>query len=282
MDYCAKKLDYRTMIQNSIRQFFLQPVLQHGLVAVNGIGIGEVMLPCRVDRPNGTGDYLLMIFFDPVQIGPVFGCPANTAVLWEPGQAHLYGDPEHRFRHTWIHCAGARVANLVNSSDIPLNTPFALTRPLAVEHFLWEVYLEMTEHDTPQPDIVCNTFHNGLIELKRQLEGDRSALPAELAGLNQFLGSHLDERITLAEMAGKVHMSRSHFSREFRRYTGVSPVEYVIRLRLQTAISLLADRNRTISEIAKEVGYEDPFLFTRQFKQRYNVSPREFRRLRQA
>jgi AraC-like DNA-binding protein len=269
------------MIQNSIRQFFLQPVLTPGLVTVNGVGIGEIMPPCLVDRPGGTGDYLLMVFFDSVQVGGQVSCPANTAVLWKPGDAQFYGTPDHCFRHTWIHCAGEHIAALIDSSGIPTNTPFQLARPLAVEHFLWDVYREMTEHDVPQPAIVCNTIHNALIELKRQLDGDRSALPVEFAALNQYMGSHLDERMTLADMAAKVHMSRSHFSREFRRYTGVSPVEYFIRLRLQTAVSLLADRNRTISEIAKEVGYDDTFLFTRQFKQRYFVSPREYRCSRQ-
>ena len=53
---------------------------------------------------------------------------------------------------------------------------------------------------------------------------------------------------------------------------------YVIGQRLQQAAYLLRDRNLRITDVARQVGYEDLFYFSKLFKDRYGVSPREFRR----
>ncbi len=78
-----------------------------------------------------------------------------------------------------------------------------------------------------------------------------------------------------AEMA---HMSRANFMRVFRTATGETPINYLLQLRIQKAMTLLMSTKQSVSEIAFEVGFNDSNYFTRQFKASQNVSPIAYRR----
>lgn len=82
---------------------------------------------------------------------------------------------------------------------------------------------------------------------------------------------HLDELVEVA------HMSRSNLMQIFRKATGQSPIEYLLRLRLQKATELLRNSDLSITEVAFRVGFNDGNYFTRQFSQVYQQSPRTYR-----
>jgi AraC-like DNA-binding protein len=82
---------------------------------------------------------------------------------------------------------------------------------------------------------------------------------------------------TLPDLLKIAHMSRSHFMRVFRRATGQPPIEYLVRLRLQKAMELLAQTDLAITTIAMEVGFNDSNYFSRQFKAATGTSPSQYR-----
>lgn len=79
---------------------------------------------------------------------------------------------------------------------------------------------------------------------------------------------------SLAKQAG---YSMGHFSRLFTEHIGHSPRDYIVQRRIERARQLLHDTPMTISQIADVLGYSSVFFFSRQFKQRVGMSPREFR-----
>ena len=79
---------------------------------------------------------------------------------------------------------------------------------------------------------------------------------------------------TLARAAG---LSVSHFNREFREWTGYSPVEYQRRQRVARARELLANVTLSIKEVAVRVGFNDPYHFSRVFRQVDGLSPSQYR-----
>jgi AraC-like DNA-binding protein len=81
----------------------------------------------------------------------------------------------------------------------------------------------------------------------------------------------------LDELLDIAHMSRSNLMRVFRKATGQSPIEYLVRLRIQKAMSLLRNTDQTVTEIALQVGFNDSNYFTRQFRKTLGQSPRKFR-----
>lgn len=83
--------------------------------------------------------------------------------------------------------------------------------------------------------------------------------------------------LTLDRVASKAALSPFHFLRLFTRVVGVTPHQYLVRSRLRHAARLLVERDRSITDIAYEVGFADLSNFTRTFRRAAGVSPREFR-----
>jgi len=81
----------------------------------------------------------------------------------------------------------------------------------------------------------------------------------------------------LENLLSIAHMSRSNLMRVFRKATGQTPIEYLIRLRIQRAMALLRNSTLSVTEIAFEVGFKDSNYFTRQFRRVLGQSPRSFR-----
>ncbi len=86
----------------------------------------------------------------------------------------------------------------------------------------------------------------------------------------------------LEELQNIAHMSRSNLMRVFRKATGQTPIEYLVRLRIQRAMELLRNTDLNITEIALETGFNDSNYFTRQFKRINGSAPTAFRRRNRA
>ncbi|MDQ2996088.1 MAG: AraC family transcriptional regulator [Chloroflexota bacterium] len=93
-----------------------------------------------------------------------------------------------------------------------------------------------------------------------------------------YLRGHPDRRISLAEAAALVDLAPGYFSRLFTHATGMSFRAFALQARLERARTLLNETTMPIGKIAQALGYEDVFLFSRQFKQQYGYSPRKTRR----
>jgi AraC-like DNA-binding protein len=100
--------------------------------------------------------------------------------------------------------------------------------------------------------------------------------------LVEYAGARVRERPTPTDLAAVLRLSPDYFSRIFRRTFGVSPRKWLVRERVgQAAVRLLDAPELTISEVAYEFGYEDIFLFSRQFKAVTGRSPSSYRRTRE-
>ncbi len=92
-----------------------------------------------------------------------------------------------------------------------------------------------------------------------------------------YIHSHMAEQISIPDIAEKTGCSQTYFRRLFKMRTGRSPVEYIQKIRLQHAKSLLKNTNMQITEIANSVGHNDAFYFSRVFKKAFGINPRSFR-----
>ena len=119
-----------------------------------------------------------------------------------------------------------------------------------------------------------------MVYLSRSYIGSKSTEAHALLRVGNVIGA-LEKEFSkdwkLDELLKIAHMSRSNLMRVFRAATGQSPIEYLLRLRIQKAMSLLRNSGLTITEIAMEVGFNDSNYFTRQFKRIHGQSPRRFR-----
>lgn len=83
---------------------------------------------------------------------------------------------------------------------------------------------------------------------------------------------------SLEGMARIAGLSRSYLTKQFRRLTGLSPQQFVIRTRVQHACTLMAETHLSLAQIAEASGYRDVYFFSRQFKTITGNAPAAFRR----
>jgi AraC family transcriptional regulator len=100
---------------------------------------------------------------------------------------------------------------------------------------------------------------------------------ARIAGVLHLLSETIGERHDLAALARTAGLSRYHFLRTFKRVTGVTPHQWLLRTRLRRAAARLADGGEPVTHIALEVGFPDLANFIRAFRREFGVSPGRYR-----
>ncbi len=93
-----------------------------------------------------------------------------------------------------------------------------------------------------------------------------------------YLNHHFAEEISVNSIAAALFLNRDYISHVFKDETGYSVMAYVISLRINRAKLLLAETDRSITDIAMECGYTDFTYFSKQFKKHTNMSPSKFRK----
>ncbi|MEM8967754.1 MAG: AraC family transcriptional regulator [Bacteroidota bacterium] len=98
-----------------------------------------------------------------------------------------------------------------------------------------------------------------------------------LAATIRFIHRNIKEKLTVEELAEQAYLHPDYFSRLFMSITGVRPIEYIQKMRMERAQLLLTTTNAAVSEIAEEVGIPNVPYFSRLFKRNYNISPARYR-----
>ncbi|MBP6491688.1 MAG: AraC family transcriptional regulator [Clostridia bacterium] len=94
-----------------------------------------------------------------------------------------------------------------------------------------------------------------------------------------YIMEHLDEEITIEDVADSCHFSKYHFSRVFKAETGESLYAFIKRLRMeQSALKLKIEKEKSITDIGLDYGYS-PSNYSSAFKKHHSISPAEFRKL---
>jgi AraC-like DNA-binding protein len=99
----------------------------------------------------------------------------------------------------------------------------------------------------------------------------------EMSVVMEHLDRHFAEPITVRQLADLVHLSASQFERRFKALFQVTPMRYLIRLRLNKACHLLATSSTKITAVAVQCGFYDHSHFARQFTATFGLSPSGYR-----
>ncbi|MEM7599976.1 MAG: AraC family transcriptional regulator [Verrucomicrobiota bacterium] len=269
------------------RQWFGHELTPEAAFNVRGIGIREPLFNPNVHRLHGTGDWLVMLFYEAVRLDP--SCsgpshPAMTLMIWPPGAEQFYswGKEPNLEPHTWMHVEGSWVERQIEALNLPLATALTLPDASVMESSFEQLFGEMRRGGGTQSDpiILQNLFENWARGIRRQLTSHsvRDEVPLEILRVRRHLDANFREIPALDELAQLAAVSRSHLCHRFRKYYGSSISEYVVRKRMAAAQRLLYEVDLRIGEIAETVGYRDIFQFSKQFKKSFGVSPSRYRK----
>lgn len=96
--------------------------------------------------------------------------------------------------------------------------------------------------------------------------------------LVSFLNENYMHQISLETISKNFYMSPAYISKVFKEEMGESPINYLIKIRLSEARKLLLEGNVSIKVVARSVGYEDAYHFSKLFKKYYNISPSKLKK----
>jgi transcriptional regulator GlxA family with amidase domain len=110
------------------------------------------------------------------------------------------------------------------------------------------------------------------VQLSQQLAESRP-----IRELQSWIGEHLDGDLSVAALAARVHLSERQFARVFRREVGATPADYVERLRVERARTVLETDPMPLEAVARRCGFAGAELMRRAFQRRLGTTPREYR-----
>ncbi len=160
---------------------------------------------------------------------------------------------------------------------------FHLKNDLAIEQLLQRMIYIFTENHSSK-DIFLDFILRELLirifqtESRIRYENNCKALSTHspMGYIVNFIKSHLDHKFKISDLANKAYMSETHFYRVFKNETGLSPIDFINKLRLEKALQLLKDPNKKIKDILIETGFDSHSYFNRVFKMAYHISPTDF------
>jgi len=199
----------------------------------------------------------------------------------EPQKYEYYGEDQTEVY--WVHFTGGNVTNMLRSygltddktvfycgSDIEYQNLF---RAMIYElQMCRDNYAEMLEMYLKQIFILLQRF------FKTTAKVDNTRLAEEIDKATKYFNEHYSEEICVDEYAKSHNMSTSWFIRNFKQYTGFTPLQYILNKRIYNAEALLLNSPYNVTEIAYIVGYDNPLYFSRIFKKMKGVSPSEYRK----
>ena len=238
----------------------------------------------HLKRHDGHPDYTFVHFTTSVELylnNETISVPEHACIVYTPGTPQYFYCPDGMI-HDWIHFNNVP-SDFFEKYDIPTDV---LIYPKQ-----WAFITELVE-ELENEFFARREYGNKLIDLKigelfiklnrsiKNKYGEMAdpKLAANLRQLRAEIMQDLSHDWTVAEMASKFMLSQSRFAHIYNTFYGTTPIDDLIRIRINAAQDSLTFTNNTVCEIADSLGYRNTTHFCRQFKKFVGVSPSEYRK----
>ena len=205
---------------------------------------------------------------------------AGDVIFIGPDEPHSYGaDADDPWTIEWAHFSGSETLDwreAVVGDDF-----FLRIHPTAVAGIGLSRVHEYLEagYDESQLLLASVALRSCLTELVkfRRVPSHAPTSVEAVEATADWMRHHLAAQVTLALLAKKAGMSPSRYSDIFRQRYGYSPIDWFMRQRVQQACHLLDVTREKVEIVGLEVGFRDPFYFSRSFRKVMGCSPRDYR-----
>ncbi len=238
--------------------------------AENGV-VHQKMLPFLSIVQALDGDYGISIDGGTEQhtgTGGAFIAPAHTVQRI----THNVNAKTRHIESHWIFL-DVRINHIYRLEDI-------LTFPLLLPN-QWNRTVQNIIQNIICANNLCDIYIRiyQLIKILMEIGTPKEPRDKQVDRIMKYLELHYQEKLHIKDLAASFHLSESTLYRIFKKATGGSPYQYLFQYRLSKAIALLESSNLNVSEIAQEVGIDDPFYFCKIFKERFGSSPSHYKKL---
>ncbi|GGY56739.1 AraC family transcriptional regulator [Bacterioplanes sanyensis] len=193
--------------------------------------------------------------------------------LVSPGECVvIHAGNEHQFSADEV--ARFLVADL---QDLPANLMQAQRLVFAITESL-QRFCEFVEAQlSAQVNASIEEHLKAMFWLLLSEQQDFRVIDARIRRVQAYIEQHLNEPLTLQQLAQQAHLSSTQLKALFRQHTGETAMDYLTRLRMNKAKALLLHTDLPIQHIAEHCGYLDNSAFSRRFRRYHGVSPSKMR-----
>lgn len=242
----------------------------------------------QINRPEGSGDYLLLYFRCPLEVfmnGDYQPVAAGHFMLYKKGAPQIYRKMDDLFVNDWIHFDFSSYDDYFERLGIPFSTPIALSNNKLITDMMADIYIEFynegEQHDSIM-DYKMNALFHKFSDMYRLGQTHTSAADKYYNQLARIRREILDFQYMpsgVEDVAGRMNLSTSYLQHLYKETFDTSLHQDIIRGRIKQAAQLLELREDSvsISEIAAECGYDNLEHFSRQFKKIIGMPPSKYR-----
>lgn len=243
---------------------------------------GEEQNIC-IFRPGGRVDiHLLLVTHGMVQAESddrLFVLHAGDCMVYLPHAPQRYTScvsAQHPLCESlWLHFCGTAAEEAVRSAELWASEPVHPMMPAEATR-IFEAMIRA--HRAGDALTACGNILRLLAQLSPRHAPSESESVGHIRAEAEFIAQHYPEKIDLDTCAARCCLSRSRFTHLFTEVMGKSPLQYQQQLRLEQARELLVYSSLSVSEIAQQLGFDDPLYFSRMFRRTCGVAPSAFRK----
>lgn len=241
-----------------------------------------------VDRPQGTPQTILIYCLEgqgQTRIGSAeYTINREQALIIPPETSHMYRasaqDPWSIF---WIHFDGSASGEIIEAiAPKPQQPVLSVPDFRSIRQAFEDIYSCINYNYADAGLLAMTTEFLRLISKIRlnsagyRFKHEESSDRIQVA--IAFMEEHLGMAMSLDEIAAQAGLATAQFSKLFKERTNQSPVAYFIQLKMRRACELLHETNQPVASIAHQLGYDDPFHFSRLFKKVQGCAPANYRK----
>ena len=200
-----------------------------------------------------------------------------------PNQITTYiSDHDLPWEYVWIEFDGLRVKEALQIAGLSLDNPVYHARFKNLREDMQNEMLYLANHGNSTPFHLIGHLYLFFDFMLRSITPEHTTNGKKLSNYYireaiTYIEQNFHNDISVEDIASVCGLNRSYFGKIFRESIGKTPQEFLLTYRMIKATELLKLTNLSIEDIGKAVGYENPFHFSRAFKNIYNVSPRTWR-----
>ncbi len=251
---------------------------------VNCTGIYKMTRPYVTNIPKGRRDFYLQYCIE----GSISVSANGHTNLLSPGQVMIL--PPHTpytcknttdvVTYYWVHFTGSEAAAILDRSELECNKVHTVGSGERIVRLFRALFREYLWRDRCFEDSSQACLVTILAELSRMRDINTHNSDATVETIFKSLSyfhNYIHKPITVAHLAEIEHFSPSRYRTVFRRCMGISPSEYMTRMRMRRACELLAMADMSVREVAEACGYPDQLYFSRVFRAHFGVAPSKYR-----
>ena len=239
----------------------------------------------RIDRPQGSGDFLLLIIRSDAYIvlnGERITIPKNCAILFKKNSPQFYGAQGGEYVNDWIHFdMDEKEQDYCEELQIPFDQVIPLQESTLLSKLIKTIVLERYSQNLHKNQSALHYFH--LILLKLSERAQEQNRPQKHPYYNTLC--NLRNEIFLAPqkpwdvdtVCKKANLSRSYFQHLYKSFFGKSIISDLQESRIEYAKYLLLSTTITVTSISEACGYNNDVHFMRVFKKSTGQTPTQYR-----